>query len=100
MQPLGLAEDPLGFMNDFLRATRVTRGQRARGRLHAGRRSADAAHSCSCSPRIEGHPFASSTQERVMPAIARARLAASRAVHVARGDRRLGRHPARQRRGD
>ena len=33
----------------------------------------DGRSSCSCSPRIEGHPFASATQERVMPAIERAR---------------------------
>ena len=32
---------------------------------------------------IKGHPFASSTQERVVPAIARARLAASRATKSA-----------------
>ena len=98
MQPLGLAEDPLGFTNDFLRAsTGVAGNTRLEGNVLVAER--DGREFVLVLTENEGHPFASATQERVIPAIARARLAASQAIEGAGGDRRFGRHPARERRG-
>ena len=75
MQPLGLAEDPLGFTNDFLRATTGVAGNaRLEGNVLVAER--DGREFVLVLTENEGHPFASSTQERVIPAIARARLAA------------------------
>jgi predicted exporter len=79
MQPLGLGADPLGFMNDFLRTTLVSPGNaRVEDSMLVVERAAGIF--VMVLTENEGHPFASSTQERVMPAIERARLAASRAV--------------------
>ena len=67
MQPLGLAEDPLGFMNDFLRATSFFPGSaRVEDSMLVVER--DAKTFVLVLTEIKGHPFASSTQERVMPA--------------------------------
>jgi predicted exporter len=74
-QPLSLAEDPLGFTNEFLRAQAPVSGraQLEDGILfveHEGRRYllvlADSA----------GSPFADDLQQRAMPAIERAKAAA------------------------
>jgi predicted exporter len=81
MQPLGLAEDPLGFTNDFLRAITVTSGNaRVEDSMLVVAR--DAKTFVLVLTENEGHPFASSTQERVVPAISRARFAASRATKL------------------
>jgi predicted exporter len=82
MQPLGLAQDPLGFTNDFLRANTSTLGNaHLEGSVLAVERDT---HSwVLVLAESEGNPFASGTQERVMPAIARARLAARQAVNTA-----------------
>jgi predicted exporter len=79
MQPLGLAEDPLGFTNDFLR---VTAGATSHTRLDGNVLVAERAgrEFVLVLTENEGHPFASATQERVIPAIARARLAAGQAT--------------------
>jgi len=79
MHPLGLAEDPLGFTNDFLRATTVSSGNaRVEDSMLVVER--DGRPFVLVLTETSGHPFASSTQERVIPAIERARLAASRAT--------------------
>jgi predicted exporter len=79
MQPLGLAEDPLGFMNDFLRAsTGVAGNARLEGNVLVAAR--DGREFVLVLTENAGHPFASATQERVIPAIARARLAAQQAI--------------------
>lgn len=79
MQRLSLADDPLGFTNDFLRGTHLTSGN---ARLEDSMLVVERNGRSFVLLLTEnaGHPFASSTQERVVPAIARARLAASRAV--------------------
>jgi len=79
MQPLGLAEDPLGFMNDFLRAsTGVAGNARLEGNVLVAAR--DGREFVLVLIENAGHPFASATQERVIPAFARARLAAQQAI--------------------
>ncbi|MET0499760.1 MAG: MMPL family transporter, partial [Steroidobacteraceae bacterium] len=81
LQPLGLAEDPLGFTNDYLRATAGVAGNtRLEGNLLVAER--DGREFVLVITENEGHPFAAATQERVIPAIARARLAASRATNA------------------
>ena len=80
MQPLGVAEDPLGFMNDFLRETSFfPSSARVEDSMLVVER--DAKTFVLVLTEIKGHPFASSTQERVVPALARARLAASGATN-------------------
>ncbi|HMN44777.1 MAG TPA: MMPL family transporter [Povalibacter sp.] len=81
MQPLSLAQDPLGFTNNFLRAqTPVSGKARLEGSTlvveHEGRSYVLVL------TENEGSPFASSVQEQVMPAIAQAKLTASRAVQA------------------
>ena len=79
MQPLGLAEDPLGFMNDFLRTSMGVAGNaRMEGNVLVAAR--DGREFVLVLTENEGHPFASATQERVIPAIASARLAARQAI--------------------
>jgi predicted exporter len=75
MQPVSLADDPLGLTNNFLRAQTPATG---RARLedstlfveHEGRRY------LLVLAENQGSPFATDVQERVMPAIAAARAAA------------------------
>ena len=79
MQPLGLAEDPLGFTSDYLRASAFTSGNaHLEDSMLVVQR--DSRVFVLVLTENAGHPFASSTQERVIPAIAHARLAASRAA--------------------
>ena len=79
MQPLGLADDPLGFTNDFLRSTAELTGNTGVDGdvLVAGR---DGRQFVLVTTEIDGHPFATATQERVMPAFAHARQAAKEAT--------------------
>ncbi|HEU4780704.1 MAG TPA: MMPL family transporter, partial [Steroidobacteraceae bacterium] len=80
MQPLGLAEDPLGFTSNFLRATAGFVGNtRVEGNMLVA--EGDGRDFVLVLTENSGHPFASSTQERVVPAIALARLAASLATN-------------------
>lgn len=80
MQPLGVAEDPLGFTSHFLRATAGAFGNtRVEGEVLVAAR--DGLEFVLVLTENEGHPFASSTQERVVPAIAHARRAASLATN-------------------
>ena len=79
MQPVAMGEDPLGFTNDFLRSVaNITGNTRVDGDVlvatHEGREFVLVL------TEIEGNPFASVTQERVMPAIAQARQAAKDAT--------------------
>ncbi len=82
MQPVSLADDPLGLTNNFLRAQTPATG---RARLedstlyveHEGRRY------LLVMAENQGSPFASDVQERVMPAIAAARAAALAATPTA-----------------
>ena len=79
MQPVGLAADPLGFTNDFLRASAgVTGNARLEGNVLVVDR--DGREFVLVLTENEGHPFATATQERVIPAIARARQAAALAT--------------------
>jgi predicted exporter len=79
-QMLGLAEDPLGFTSDFLRGSVFSSGNaRLTDSMLVVER--DSRVFVMVLSENAGHPFASSTQERVIPAIARARLAARRATN-------------------
>ncbi len=79
MQPLGLAEDPLGLTSHFLRATAgIASHTRLEGNLLVAQ--SDGRQFVLVITENEGHPYATETQVLVMPAIARARLAASRAT--------------------
>jgi predicted exporter len=79
LQPLGLAEDPLGLTSHFLSATTGTAGNaRVEGNLLVAQ--SDGREFVLVVTENEGHPFATETQDRVIPAIARARAAASRAT--------------------
>jgi len=79
MQPLGLADDPLGFTNDFLRSTaQLTGHTRVEGDVLVAERNGR--QFVLVITEIDGHPFATATQERVMPAITRARQAAKDAT--------------------
>ena len=79
MQPLGLADDPLGFTNDFLRSTAdLTGNTRVDGDVLVAER--DGRQFVLVITEIKGHPFATATQQRVMPAIAHARQAAKEAT--------------------
>jgi predicted exporter len=81
MQPLGLADDPLGFTNDFLRATtQVSGNARVEGSVLAVAR--DGRSFVLVLTENEGNPFATATQERVIPAIARARQVATHATQA------------------
>ena len=79
-QAVGLTEDPLGLTNNFLRAQTPATG---RARVedstlsveHEGRRY------LLVFAEISGSPFASDVQEKVMPAVARARAAGAAAVN-------------------
>jgi predicted exporter len=83
--PLGFArvaslvEDPLGLTNEFLRAQAPASG---RARLHESALAIDheGRRYFLVFTENAGSPFASDVQERVMPAVARARAAASAAV--------------------
>ena len=79
MQPLSLAQDPLGFTNNFLRAQLPVSG---RARLEGSTLVVenDGRSYVLVLTESKGSPFASSVQEQVMPAIAQAQIAASRAV--------------------
>jgi predicted exporter len=82
MQPLSLAQDPLGLMNNFLRAQVPAFGN---ARLDGATLvvEADAGSFVLVLAESAGSPFASSVQERVMPAIEQASIAARRAVPAA-----------------
>jgi predicted exporter len=82
MQPLSLAQDPLGLLNDFLRAQVPAFGN---ARLDGATLVVDAegASYVLILAESDGSPFASSVQERVMPAIDQASIAARRAVPAA-----------------
>jgi len=79
MQPLSLAQDPLGLLNNFLRAQIPSFGA---ARLEGSMLVVDAPDASYVLVLAEssGSPFASSVQERVMPAIEQASMAARRAV--------------------
>ena len=82
MQSLGLADDPLGITSDFLRTTAGVAGHaRLDGNLLVA--AHDGREFVLVLTENEGHPFATATQERVIPAIARARRAASEATKSA-----------------
>lgn len=82
MQPMSLAQDPLGLLNDFLRAQVPAFGN---ARLDGGTLVVDAegASYVLVLAESDGSPFASAVQERVMPAIDAAGAAARRAVPAA-----------------
>jgi predicted exporter len=82
MQPLSLAQDPLSLLNDFLRAQVPAFGN---ARLDGTTLvvDAEAASYVLVLAEADGSPFASSVQERVMPAIEQATIAARRAVPAA-----------------
>ncbi|HVF17566.1 MAG TPA: MMPL family transporter [Steroidobacteraceae bacterium] len=82
MQPLSLAQDPLGLMNNFLRAQVPAFGN---ARLDGATLvvEAEVASFVLVLAESSGSPFASSVQESVMPAIAQASIAARRAVPAA-----------------
>ncbi len=82
MQPVSLARDPLGLLNDFLRAQVPAFGN---ARLDGGTLVVDAQAASYVLVLAEsvGSPFASAVQERVMPAIDAASIAARRAVPAA-----------------
>jgi predicted exporter len=79
MNPLSLADDPLGFTNDFLRAQTPVTG---RARLEDSTLVVD--HDgwryLLVLAENRGSPFATDAQERVMPAIEQARITARAAV--------------------
>ncbi len=79
MQPLSLAQDPLGLLNNFLRAQIPAFGA---ARLDGANLVVDAEEGAYVLVLAEssGSPFASAVQERVMPAIDAATQAARRAV--------------------
>jgi predicted exporter len=82
MQPLSLAQDPLSLLNDFLRAQVPAFGNaRLDGAMLVV--DAEAASYVLVLAESDGSPFASSVQERVMPAIDQATIAARRAVPAA-----------------
>jgi predicted exporter len=78
-QAVSLAEDPLGFTNNFLRAQIPATG-RARLDDSVLFVDQDGRRYLLVFAEIQGSPFASDVQERVMPAVARARAAAAAAV--------------------
>jgi predicted exporter len=80
LQVLGLAEDPLGFTSEFLRTAAFSSGN---AHLEDSMLvvQGDARSFVLVLTENAGHPFASSVQEQVMPAIARARVVASRATN-------------------
>lgn len=82
MQPMSLAQDPLGLLNDFLRAQIPSFGA---ARLDGATLVIDSEEGSYVLVLAEssGSPFASSVQERVMPAIDEASMAARRAVPAA-----------------
>jgi predicted exporter len=82
MQPLSLAQDPLGLLNDFLRAQVPSFGT---ARLDGTTLVIDGEDASYVLVLAEsaGSPFASSVQERVMPAIDAASVSARRAVPAA-----------------
>ncbi|MBB6093394.1 putative exporter [Povalibacter uvarum] len=82
MQPIGIAEDPIGLMNNFLRTQARAAG---RARLEGSMLVVEGEERSWVLVLTEnkGSPFASSVQEQVMPAIAQARSAASRAAPAA-----------------
>ena len=82
MQPLSLAQDPLGLLNNFLRAQVPAFGT---ARLDGTTLvvDGDAAAYVLVLAESDGSPFASAVQERVMPAIEAASSAARRAVPAA-----------------
>lgn len=81
MQPFGLAQDPLGLMNDFVWSQAPATGH---ARLEGSTLAVESDKRTYVMVLTEnkGSPFASSVQERVMPAIEQARIAASRAVQA------------------
>jgi predicted exporter len=82
MQPLSLAQDPLGLLNNFLRAQVPSFGA---ARLDDSMLviESDTASYVLVLAESGGSPFASSVQERVMPAIEAASVAARRAAPAA-----------------
>ncbi len=82
MQPMSLAQDPLGLLNDFLRDQVPSFGA---ARLDGATLVIDAEEGAYVLVLAEssGSPFASAVQERVMPAIDAASGAARRAVPAA-----------------
>ena len=82
MQPMSLAQDPLGLMNDFLRDQVPSFGA---ARLDGATLVVDSEEGAYVLVLAEssGSPFASAVQERVMPAIEEASRAARRAVPAA-----------------
>lgn len=81
MQPLSLAQDPLGLMNNFLRTQMPAAGA---ARLDGTMLVVEAGASTYVLILSEnrGSPFSSAVQERVVPAIERAGEAARKAVQV------------------
>jgi predicted exporter len=82
MQPLSLAQDPLGVLNNFLREQIPSFGV---ARLDGTTLIVDAEDGAYVLVLAEsiGSPFASAVQEQVMPAIERASMAARRAAPAA-----------------
>lgn len=82
MQPMSLAQDPLGLLNDFLRDQVPSFGA---ARLDGATLVVDSEEGSYVLVLVEssGSPFASSVQDRVMPAIEEASMAARRAVPAA-----------------
>lgn len=82
MQPLSLAQDPLGILNNFLRAQIPSFGV---ARLDGATLVVDSRDGPYVLVLAEssGSPFASAVQERVMPVIAEASSAARRAAPAA-----------------
>lgn len=79
MQPLGLAEDPLGLLNDFLRGRTPAAGAaRLDGAMLVVEREAQSF--IVIVTESGGSAFAKSVQQRVLPAIEDARIAAQRSV--------------------
>jgi predicted exporter len=76
MQVLGIAEDPLGITNDFLRSVNTPAGKaRLEGSMLVVER--DGRHYVLVLTEVDGNPFTEAAQQRVMSALARARLAAA-----------------------
>jgi predicted exporter len=82
MQPLSLAQDPLGLLNNFLHAQIPSFGS---ARLEGANLVVDSQEGPYILVLTEssGSPFASAVQERVMPAIEQASMAARRAAPAA-----------------
>lgn len=79
MQPLGVADDPLGLLNDFLRAQTPASGAvRIDGSMLLVER--DGESFALIISECNGSPFASVVQERVLSALEAARSAAQRAA--------------------